>query len=58
MGRDLISVKQLMTLLFLAMLSPGVQLTPGWAAERAGAAGWPGWGRFHCSFCWDGWCPP
>ena len=40
MGRDLISVKQLMTLLFLAMLSPGVQLTPGWAAERAGAVGW------------------
>ena len=40
MVRDAISGKQLMILLFLSLLSPGVQLAPGWAAERAGAVGW------------------
>ena len=40
MVRDAIAGKQLMILLFLSLLSPGVQLAPGWAAERAGAVGW------------------
>ena len=40
MGRDRITARQLMVLLFLELLSPGVQLTTGWAARRAGAAGW------------------
>lgn len=40
MGRDQITARQLMILLFLELLSPGVQLTTGWAARKAGAAGW------------------
>ena len=40
MDRDQISGKQLMTLLFLALLSPGVQLALGQASRRAGAVAW------------------
>ena len=40
MDRDQISGKQLMTLLSLALLSPGVQLALGQASRRAGAVAW------------------
>lgn len=40
MNRDQISTRQLMVLLFLGQLSPGIQLLGGRMAKQAGAAGW------------------
>ena len=37
---DQISMRQLMVLLFLSQLSPGIQLVCGLAARKAGGAGW------------------
>ena len=40
MPDDRISLRQLLTLTFAALLSPAIQLLPGLTAQRAGAAGW------------------
>lgn len=40
MPDDRISLRQLLTLTFAALLSPAIQLLPGSTARRAGAAGW------------------
>lgn len=40
MSDDRISLRQLLTLTFAALLSPAVQVLPGLTARRAGAAGW------------------
>ena len=40
MDKDQISMRQLMVLLFLGQLSPGIHLISGRLASRAGAAGW------------------
>lgn len=40
MDKDRISMRQLMVLLFLGQLSPGIHLISGRLARRAGAAGW------------------
>ena len=40
MPDDRISLRQLLTLTFAALLSPAIQLLPGSTARRAGEAGW------------------
>ena len=40
MNKDQISMRQLMVLLFLGQLSPGIHLISGSLARRAGSAGW------------------
>lgn len=40
MPEDKISVRQLLTLLFAALLSPAIQVLPGQSAAIAGAGGW------------------
>lgn len=39
-GRDVISLRQLMVLLFTALLSPWVALLPSWTAAAAGQSAW------------------
>ena len=40
MPDDRISLRQLLTLTFAALLSPAIQILPGLTAQRAGTAGW------------------
>ncbi len=40
MGRDVLSLRQMMVLLFTALLAPAADLLPTLAAQRAGSAGW------------------
>ncbi|WP_297201620.1 GerAB/ArcD/ProY family transporter [uncultured Flavonifractor sp.] len=40
MSEDRVSLRQLLTLTFAALLSPAIQILPGLTAQRAGTAGW------------------